>query len=602
MIQIYCPENTDFSKNGDMTLMPSSVELHAVLNGAWESTMTHSLDQEGRWKYIENGAVVKLPSFYGGEQLYRIKDTQKSDDGISAQMEPIFYDSMDDCFLVDIRPTNDTGQQALDLMTAPNSKYSGKSDIASANTAYYQYKNLMEAINGDDDNSFIKRWGGEILFNNFEIIINERVGSDNGAEVRYGLNVPVNGFQEEIDNREIVTRIYPKSYNGHTLSGDRYVDSPLVDVYPTIKAKTITFDDVKMREDEQDGDAESGIIICDNQQELDDALTQKCNNEFSLGADKPKITLNVNMVLLKDTEQYKNFQALQEVGLGDTVHCIHSKLGIDTKARIIEITYDALKQIVSSVVIGDYQYNYFNNVSSSMNKVNQAIRNDGTVIAEQIYGFINAVNAMMVLQSTVSNKVEGVAFKVEDLNPNSPTYGCMIWGTQGIQISRTRTDDGSDWDWTTAMTASGVVADIIIAGILSDKTGRSFWNLDTGELQLYGKMIAASEDGSCELEDNQLIFYDSAGNRLCYITTRNGSMWIQTYMEEGGSPSANAPSLFLNPTAGEATLQCPNTVYIIGSTLRLGVSDIDTGFGLGYTGEIQTQNGTFRVRHGIVTQ
>ena len=49
-------------------------------------------------------------------------------------------------------------------MTAPNSKYSGESNITKKATAYYQFKNLIEAINGGEDNSFISRWGGEILF------------------------------------------------------------------------------------------------------------------------------------------------------------------------------------------------------------------------------------------------------------------------------------------------------------------------------------------------------------------------------------------------------------------------------------------------------
>lgn len=39
---------------------------------------------------------------------------------------------------MDVRPTNKNGQQALDIMTAPNKKYSAKSNIADINTAYYE--------------------------------------------------------------------------------------------------------------------------------------------------------------------------------------------------------------------------------------------------------------------------------------------------------------------------------------------------------------------------------------------------------------------------------------------------------------------------------
>lgn len=128
MIQIYNPDNTNFSYNGDMTLFPTKCDLKTVLNGSWQMELEHPIDDLGRWKYIIEESVIKAPSF-NGDQLFRVKEKEKSDSGVSATLEPIFMDAMNDCFLVDIRPTEKTGQQALDLMTAPNSKYSGESNI-----------------------------------------------------------------------------------------------------------------------------------------------------------------------------------------------------------------------------------------------------------------------------------------------------------------------------------------------------------------------------------------------------------------------------------------------------------------------------------------
>ena len=105
MIQIYNIENTNFDQNGDMSLFPSSASVHAVLNGIWEVTLEHPKDSEDRWKYIKEGAVVKMPSF-NGEQLFRITHKEKSDSGISADLQPIFMDAADDCFLLDVRPTD----------------------------------------------------------------------------------------------------------------------------------------------------------------------------------------------------------------------------------------------------------------------------------------------------------------------------------------------------------------------------------------------------------------------------------------------------------------------------------------------------------------
>lgn len=365
MIQIYELSNTNYNMNGDSVLLPMVAKLSAQINSAWTATLTHPIDDMGRWKYIKEGAVLKMPSF-NGEQLFRIKSVSKTDTEITATAEPIFMDSMGDCFLVDVRPTDKTGQQALDIMTAPNGKYSGESNITAVNTAYYQDKNLIEAINGDDENSFINRWGGEIEFDNFTVKINYRLGEDRGVELRYGKNIPVDGFTYEADISEIVTRIYPKAYNGYTMSGNGYVDSPLIDNYPTVHATAVTFSDVKMREDAGDDDEENGVIICDNQKELDAALTQRCNDQFAAGIDKPKVTINADMVLLANTEQYKDYKTLETVSLGDTIHCINSHLGIKYDARVIALTYDSVLKRVESVTIGDAEYNYFNNLTSGV--------------------------------------------------------------------------------------------------------------------------------------------------------------------------------------------------------------------------------------------
>lgn len=483
MIQIYSPGNTDYDQNGDMPIFPTKAEISATLNGTWQLNLEHTIDKAGRWKYIQEDAVVKLPSF-NGDQLFRIRDKKKASSGITATAEPIFMDSMYDCFLEDVRPTAKNGQEALDIMTAPNAKYSGKSNITKRTTAYYEYKNLIEAINGDDDNSFINRWGGEILFNNFEITINERVGGDYGVTLQYGKNIQKNGITESVDMTGIVTRIYPKAYNGYKLSGSGYVDSPVINSYPIVKVATITFDDVKMAEDAQEDDEENGVTICNSQAELDTALRKKCNEQFSAGIDKPSVNITADMVLLQNTRQYKNYAVLEQVSLGDTIHCRHTKLGITTDARVISLKYDSIKQKVTYVELGDFTYNYFNNVSSTVNRIDQVVRPDGTLMADKITGFINGARASLRAQYDVAKKQDVMAILFENLDKSSTLYGAMALGTQGLMISKTRTADGREWDWTTAMTAAGLIANVIIAGIIADQKGRNYWNLDTGEFAL----------------------------------------------------------------------------------------------------------------------
>lgn len=488
MIQIYNPSNTNFDKNGDMVIFPTSATSNLVLNGSWSAELVHPLDDKGRYKYIIEEAVVKMPG-YNGDQLYRVKSVTKSDSGVTAEMEPIFYDSMDDCWLTDIRPTNDTGQEALTAMLAPNSKYSGQSNITNVSTAYYQNMNFMEALNGDVDQSFINRWGGEIIFDNFSVIVNTRAGADHGVTLQYGKNIPEDGMSINVDTRDVVTRIYPVAYNGRMMNGNGYVDSPLISNYPTIKTAKMEFEDVKLIDDAEEGDEEDGVIICATQTELNAALTQKCNEQYNGGIDKPTVTIEADMVILAKTDQYKQYQVIENVSLGDTIHCKNEHLGITTDARIIELTYDAINKKVTSVVIGDYEYNYFDGVTSSAEKIDNVISPNGNVMAEKVQGILNGIYTQLRLQSTAAQKVDGIAFKIEDLDPESPMYGAMVFGTQGFQIATARTADGTDWDWKTFGTAKGFVADYLIGGILASQNYKEGvqgfkMNLNTGEADI----------------------------------------------------------------------------------------------------------------------
>ena len=492
MIQIYSKGNKNFQQNGDVTLLSDDAIVRVELNGAWNLELHHPIDEKGRWKYLVEDAVIKAPSF-NGEQLFRIYNKEKSDDGVSVQAYPIFFDAKNDCFLVDVRPTNKNGQDALNIMCSVNSKYSASSDIARMSTSYFEYMNLLEAINGDSQNSFLRRWGGEVLYDNFKIIVNEKVGGDYGVEIRYGKNIPANGVREEIDMSEVVTRIYPKAFNGRKLTSG-FVDSPIIGNYETVRATTMKFENIKLREDVEGDGTKEGIIICDTQAELDAELTKKCKEQFEFGLDKPKITIDADMVLLQNTEEYKDYKILEKVSLGDTVHCKHNKLGIVTDARVISLEYDCLLDRVTSVKLGDFKKNYFNDVTDNVNKIESVITPEGGLMADKVEGILNAMKTQLKYQKDIAHKQDVRAILFEDLDTDSPTYGAMCLGTQGFQISNKRTADGRDWDWTTAFTANGGYANAIITGILSDKTGKNFWDLETGEFNMSSNSLIV--DGS----------------------------------------------------------------------------------------------------------
>ena len=464
MIQVYSPGNTDYTQNGNMVLFPTEAIVHPVMNSVWEVSLNHPIDEEGRWKYIIEDAIIKMPSF-NGEQLFRIVKKEKSDSGVDAMLQPVFMDAKKDCFLVDVRPTDKTGQEALNIMLAPNAKYSAQSNITKKSTAYYEAENFIEALNSEADNSFINRWGGEICFDNFKIIVNKQIGADRDVQVLYGKNIKQNGFSEEVDLKDVITRIVPKSFNGHMISGSSpWVDSPLINTYQNISYGVIVFDNIKMIEDAQEDDEANGVTICKTQAELNAALKNKCNEQFAGGIDKPKVTITVDMEMLKNTDMYSDVQALENVSFGDTVHCKHSKLSIVTDARVIDMVWDCIKDEVETVTLGDFQYNFFRDASSAVNRVESAIRPDGSVIAGQVQGIIDGVAAQMRVQSSIAKKSNVRAVLFEDLDPNSETFGALCIGPMGFQIAGSRTADDRDWKWTTFGTGQGFFADFVVFG------------------------------------------------------------------------------------------------------------------------------------------
>lgn len=511
MIQCYEKDNTNYDVNGDITLLPTQCELSTEINGTWKLTMSHPLDPDGRWKYLSEEAVISAPTFQSDHQLFRVDKCIKTDSSVELTAYPIFFDSADDCFLMDTRPTNQNGQNALNIMTQ-GSKYSGESDITTGGTAYFVRRNLMDAINGEDSPTFIQVWGGEILYDNFKIIINERIGGDYGVEIRYGKNM--DGLSYTVDMSDVVTRIVPIAYNGRMMSGDTpWVDSENIDKYAKKYIREVKFEDVKLAEDASDSE-DDNIIICADQTALDAALTQKCEDMYAAGADLPEVTIEVTMIDLAKTEQYKEFQDLVTVGLGDTVHCYNYKLGITTDARVIKLTWDCIRNQAGEMTLGDYEYNYFSELTSSLQAIQQVIGPGNTLVAERVSGVLNAINTQLRYQKNVAQTADVRAILFEDTNEESPTYGAMCLGTQGFQIADSRTVDGRDWDWTTAFTAKGGYANTLIAGLLSDKTGRSYWNLDTGELQLSGDFIQRAENGelSVAITGNQAKFYSWEDN------------------------------------------------------------------------------------------
>jgi phage minor structural protein len=458
MIEVYVKGNEDYESNGDMTLTPTTCEVELTVEGIAELTLEHPIDDLGRWEYLVNDNVIAAPTPYSKKQLFRIYDYTKTETEVTAYARHIFYDSAGE-MLVDVRPTDKTGQEALDIILS-GTKYKAKTNIKTRSTAYYIRKNIMEAIGGDNENSFINRWGGERMYDNFTVIINDRLGGDYGACAEFGRNMT--GIEADISIDDVVTRIIPVSYNGHTLEGEEpWIDSPLIESYANPRAAVIKFEDVKLLEDCQEG--EEGFSTLEL---LREELKRRCTKEYENGLDKPKVNYKVDLVEVANTEDYKDYKKLTTIGIGDDVLTKDRKLKINVTARCIRLVYDCIEEENAEVELGNFIENYFDKTTSAADIIQKVTREDGTLKAEEVYGKIDAVKAQLKAQRDISQPSEVRAVIFEDLVEGSPTYGAMSIGTMGFCIASERTADGKDWDWKTFGTGSGFYADYICVGQL----------------------------------------------------------------------------------------------------------------------------------------
>lgn len=493
MVQLYSPTNTNYEFNGDYTLCPIKCILTMKLGNEWLLELENPIDDNA--EFIVDNAVVCVNTPIGKNQLFIINETKKNEGTVVATAVPILL--ANDGYHFDTRIVNKNGQEAGDILCA-GTPIKFHSDITNVNSAYYNEMKLNACLGGDNDNSFLNRWGGEAIYKNFDLYMNKKAGSDNGIRAEAGFNLT--GISENVVMTGVVTRLRPKAFNGYLLPDNETVDSPHISNYlPRKFAPTsIEYNDIKLAVDAQEGDSEKGITICDTMEDLYDALRSRASKEFSENKiDMPSISYEISIADISKTDKFSDIKELVKVSLGDTVHVKNKRLNIETSPRVVEIVWDCVNEQIDSLKLGDYEANFFNDVSSITNSINKVVdTSNDTLMANRITGVINLLNASLRAQKDIAQRQDVRAILFEDLDTKSPTFGALCIGTQGIQIAKKRTPDDSNWQWGTAIDFQSINADYVITGILTDKNGKFYLNLDTGELRMKDGTFVGTIDGA----------------------------------------------------------------------------------------------------------
>ncbi len=349
---------------GESFLQPFSANVHEEKNGEFSLTLTiDSADTA-----CENKRILIAPTPKHGDQKFRIvKTTPSMTNEKTVYAKHIFYDLADN-FINDTRPTECTGEHALEKLMAglqyPQS-ITGSSDIQRVATAYWEMMNPVEALIGTQDNSFINRWGGVIDRDNATFSISDN--SLSPIDVIYGKNLGNCGLV--LDDESVVTRIIPTGLQSNGISllklPELCVDSPKIGEYIQPKIRHKHYTNIQVGTNEGDYATE---------EEAFNALRAAANAEFASGIDLPTASGTVSIIDLKQMEEYKNVKGLTEIVPFAPIRVwLNNAAYIEAEMQAYD--YDALAEQYENITIGIPEEYAGQRMQKEINQIGERLKN-----------------------------------------------------------------------------------------------------------------------------------------------------------------------------------------------------------------------------------
>lgn len=217
-------------------------------------------------------------------------------------------------------------------------------------TQDWSFKNPINALLGQDC-GLVPLLDAKLLRDNADFYILDNSNPRTGITLRYGSNL--NGVQWSRNVESVITRIVPRcnlKSEGYLYLDQIFVDSPHIDEYPVHRVEMLnTGYTIGSEYEKQDGSKEKWTEETAKAQMLKDA-----KNRFDKDhVDSVSVTLEVEFMLLGDTEEYSQYKGLQRVNLYDLIRVDMGRSGMVATAQVTEYEYDCLLDRYNSICIGN---------------------------------------------------------------------------------------------------------------------------------------------------------------------------------------------------------------------------------------------------------
>ena len=280
------------------------------------------------------------------DQPFRIYRVVPELDKVTVYARHIFYDLLDN-MVKSLKPSPSavgaSVVQSLSGACLSSHDFSLYSDLTStAEDVEWENVNPVEAMLGEY--GLVSKYGAELARDWYDVFLVRRVGNDTDVSIREKKNLT--GISYDVDETDVVTRIMPtgEDADGNILYlPELYIDSPNLNAYthpkwihlPVSEAKEVT-----------DGDEPKSKAQCYAE------MRKAAQTEFDAGCDLPTVTLKVDFINCSDAEEYKQYAALTNIFLGDSVRVVARRIGVKVSMRMTQYTYDCLTKKYTSVTLG----------------------------------------------------------------------------------------------------------------------------------------------------------------------------------------------------------------------------------------------------------
>lgn len=532
---IFKTNETNFKHNG-LGFLPdaTSCTITEERNGSWELEMQYPSDGMN-FNLIKGDRWIKAKANDRQDpQLFRIYYISKPIQGVvTIKAEHYFY-KLKDNFIpyVNIKGNCGAALQALNNATAFPSGFNFVSDIAM--TANFNIdkkgKNFWEAIVGSKG-SIIDTYGNgaDIVRDNNNIAIRANAGQSNNVLIQYSKNLK--GLTCEEDWTGTYTGIYPYAVDSESniiTLAEKYVYSPLVSRDPNPRILSVDF----------------SSEFTENETITESALRKKSANYFkNRTVDRPSLKYKLDIIVLSETEEFKDQGLNEYIGLFDRVLLRHELYGIDSTIKINKIKYDTLTESILSLEAGDVSSKLGDTIKNmadevTQNDVNKVTKGYLDKAMKELSDAITGNDGGYVRLNPPENPSELLVMDNEDLTKaqtvwrwNKSGWGVSTTGYNGTYMGLTKNGKLV----VDELTTNAVNAALIKTGTLISNNGISWINLDDGSFNFgNGSLKFDSANGLSVIQGGIVLNKDGITVQDGNFAIKKGSKTVFAYSPSKG--------------------------------------------------------------------